>query len=166
MSRFCHSDHASADVYDDLLLGNPAFAQSPLQSEVPRLLVQHSLDTELSVERPKDFSHPKKLCRCDLCSPSLSPMPAPVPCHSREPRVLPLRESLVGASASSGPSVIVPDTPASVPDTSFTPPVVSHQRESITKSGPRNPDVASKSPLAVASQGIVTQSGHVLGSTR
>ena len=42
----------------NLSSGNPDFAQSPLQSAVPQLPVQCSLDTELSVERPKDFPTP------------------------------------------------------------------------------------------------------------
>ena len=159
-------DSVLSNVSNDSWQGNPDFAQSPLQSEVPQLPVQHSLDTALGVVRPKDFSCPKKLCRCNLCSPSQPPMHALVSCHLREPWVLPPRESPVSVSVSSGPPVIVFEAPASVPKTPYTPSMVLHQRESFTKSGPRTPDVASKPPPVVASQGIVTQSSHVLGSTR
>ena len=140
-------DSVLPTMYNDSSLGNSDFSQSPLQSAVPQLPVQCSLDTKLSVERPKDFSCPMKLPRCDLCSLSPSPMPALVPCHPRE--------SPVSVSASSGPSVIFPKTPTGVPNTPFTPPMVSHRRESVTKFGLRNLD-ASKSPPALASQGIVT----------
>ena len=132
---------------------NPDVSPSLLQSPSHLMPVQHSLDTELGVVRPKDMSRRAvKFLKCDSSShPSLPPPPAPVPCH--------LRESPVLGPASSGLSLIVPEMPYSspnIPGTPFTPPVMSHRRVSITKSGPQNPDLSPKPPPALASQGIVT----------
>ena len=142
--------------------GNPDMSLSFSQSPSHLTQVQWSLDTELGVVSPKAMSHPAKLLKCTSPScPSPSPPPAPVPCHPRE--------SPVWGPASSSFSLIVPETPYSSPSvtgTPFTPPLMSHWRESFTKSGPRNPDVTHKPPPALTSQGIVTCSGHDLGSTR
>jgi hypothetical protein len=141
---------------------DPDVSPSLLQSPGHPMPVQRSLDTELGVVRPTSMSRPVKFLKCDSPSrPSPSPPPAPVPC--------PPRESPVSAPVSSSLSLTVPESPSrspSVPGTPFTPPVMSHRRESITKSGPRNPDVPPKPSPALASQGIVTRSGRVLGSTR